>query len=97
MAPATSSAAVRDCGNYDGLQWSDDQPDGAGVFNVYGKNVSCTTARRLSLNAFRDYRPGDRKWRHGRWTCRIVSQSYEYTKARCARSGDRVVRWETGA
>jgi hypothetical protein len=96
FVPATASAAVRNCGNYDGLEWTYDQIQGAGIFNVTARNTGCGTARRISLRSFNTYR-GGRRWQYGRWTCKIVRQGYEYTKARCARSGGRVVKWETGA
>ena len=96
LAPATADAAVRDCGTFNGLEWSNEPLEGAGIFNVRAKNTSCTTARRVTLRAFTTYR-GGRRWQYGKWSCKILDQAIEYTKARCARSGDRVVRWETGA
>lgn len=95
LMPAAASAA-RDCGSYDGQRWTQGEIQGAGIFNVVGRSVSCRTARRVSLNAFGSYRSGNR-WKYGRWSCRIVAQSYEYTKARCTASAGRVVRWETGS
>jgi hypothetical protein len=50
----------------------------------------------VTLRAFRNYK-GGRRWQYGNWSCKILRQEYEYTQARCTRSGDRVVRWETGA
>jgi hypothetical protein len=96
VAPATADAAVRDCGSFNGLEWIEGSLNGAGISDVTAKNTSCTTARRVTLRAFMTYR-GGRRWQYGKWNCKILLQEYEYTKARCTRSGGRVVRWETGA
>lgn len=60
------------------------------------RNPACSTARRVTLRAFTTYSGGKRR-RYGNWTCKILRQAIEYTNARCIRSGDHVVRWETGA
>ena len=96
LAPATADAAVRDCGNFNNGEWSDEPLVGAGIYNVKARNTSCATARRVTLRAFSTYSGGTR-WRYGKWTCKILRQAIEYTNARCSRSGDRVVRWESGA
>jgi len=96
LVPATADAAVRDCGGFNGLEWITESLEGAGISNVKAKNTSCTTARRVTLRAFMTYN-GGRRWQYGKWNCKILLQEYEYTKARCTRSGGRVVRWETGA
>ena len=96
LAPAAADAAVRDCGNYNNGEWSNEPLVGAGIYNVKARNTACSTARRVTLRAFRTYE-GGRRWQYGNWSCKILRQEYEYTMARCARSGGRVVRWETGA
>jgi hypothetical protein len=96
FAPATADAAVRDCGSFNGLEWITESLEGAGISDVKAKNTSCTTARRVTLRAFTTYR-GGKRWKYGNWSCKILRQEYEYTMARCTRSGGRVVRWETGA
>jgi hypothetical protein len=91
-----SAAPIRECGNYDGARWTFDQIDGAGIFNLTSRVVSCKTARRVALRSH----PGDRyrrTWSWGDFTCRILAEAFEYEDVRCKASGGRVVRWQSGA
>jgi hypothetical protein len=92
-----AAAATRNCGNYDGTEWSDEPPVGAGIFNVRAKNTACSTARRVVLRAYSTNPDGRKKWRYGKWSCTTVRQLQEGAETRCTRGGGRVVRWQSGA
>ena len=96
LYPAAAGAVVRECGNYDGVEWTFEQIQGAGIFDVTAKNVGCGTARRVVLRSGTTYKHPQTRWRYGRWTCRFRSTGIESSATRCAR-GNRVVRWESGA
>jgi hypothetical protein len=92
--PAASQAApVRECGTYDSAtgRFTFAPVDGAiSVGNLTTRNVSCSTARRLSLR----YRGTDSFY--PTWKCREVSE-YESSDIRCTASRGRVIHWQAGA
>jgi hypothetical protein len=96
---AVSAATIRECGNYGWITdegttgWTYGEVDGAGIFNVTTRKVSCRYARRFVRSW--DGQVGGR--RHRRFRCRYVSQAYEYADVRCTRRSGKVIRWQTGA
>lgn len=99
-ASPPASAEVVECGHYDygGDFWTYDRDDieGAGIFNVVGRDVSCSTARRISRRAFSSNPDNRKRWRYGRWSCRWRATGYESANSRCER-GRRLVKWTTAA
>ena len=99
-AAAPATAEVVECGHYDygGGFWTYDIDDvqGVGIFNVVGRDVSCSTARRISRRAFNTNSDGRKRWRYGRWSCRWRSTGYESANARCTR-GKRLAKWTTAS
>ena len=99
-ASAPANAEVVECGHYDfgGEFWTYDIDDvqGVGIFNVVGRDVSCSTARRISRRAFRTNPDGRGRWRYGRWSCRWRSSGIESANLRCVR-GRRLVKWTEAA
>ena len=100
MASAPANAEVVECGHYDygGGFWTYDidEVQGVGIFNVVGRDVGCSTARRISRRAFNTNTDGRKRWRYGRWSCRWRSTGYESANVRCVR-GKRLVKWTTAA
>ena len=87
------ASAIKECGNKPaGGAWTYDQVQGAGLFNLTTRNVSCDEARSLVDQI--DF-SGDTPSYPG-WTCEFVTQKYEFADIRCT-SGIKVVRFQTGA
>jgi hypothetical protein len=96
---AASASPIRECGNYGWIEeeeatgWTYGEIDGAGIFNVTTRGVSCRYARKFVLSW-----NGQVGRRHHRgFSCRYVSEEYEYADIRCTRRPGRVIRWQTGA
>ena len=97
-APASSEATstTQECGNKpaDG-EWTYGEVEGAGHFNLTARNVPCDEARaivdRVAFATAPPYEPS-----YPGWSCRYVSRGQEFTDIRCT-SGDKVVRWQSGA
>ncbi len=99
VPPTASAAPVRECGNYGDkgngqTGWTYGKVYGAGIFNVTGRRVWCTTARRVARRAYRRYPGRGRKWRYGKWTCRILASRHEYSDTRCTKRGMHIVHWQ---
>ena len=96
MLPAPAAASrIIECGNYGWrdstgtVGWGMSPVDGAGLFNLTTRRVSCRKARRFA----RRYRQGS--FVPG-WRC-TENLAYEYGDYRCTASRGRVIRWQLGA
>ena len=102
---AAQAAPVKECGNYDYASGFTSQPiQGAGVYNITARVISCISARRVMLRSHRKWNSGvnasDGWWINAagrRFSCRLVEEGHEYLDARCTASGGRVARWQEGS
>ena len=106
-SPATAasgtSAAIRECGAFDGVRFvSDDEMEGAGVYNITTRVATCRRARTIVRRYWNDYSSwcdrGSSVCKIG-WgfTCRRTRLGEEYSDARCTATRGRVVRFQYGA
>jgi len=87
-AEASAAAPIRECGNYDYLRWTYGPIQGAGIYNLTTRNVSCGYARWLASSA-----NGLGRVFHCR-TRRLGSELYD---TRCTKSGGKVIRFQNGS
>jgi hypothetical protein len=106
VAAPAQAHPTQDCGDYGG--GADYGPvDGAGIFNVTTRFVTCETAlkivkrhyngRRISMRCNSDYTRC--RTRVGTFSCLSRTTAYEASDTRCRSSRSRhyVVRWQFGA
>lgn len=95
------AAPVKGCGGYEpGRGFVRGDPDGAGVYNITSRIVSCATARTLVYRyyvRYSDYCTNVSRCSIRGWTCRTRSLGIEYADTRCTRLAGRVVRFQHGA
>ncbi len=102
-AASGASAAIRECGAFDGVRFvPDDEMEGAGVYNITTRVATCRRARKIVRRYWNDFSSWcDRSssvckigWG---FTCRRTRLGEEYSDARCTASRGRVVRFQYGA